>query len=361
MACSAKLEPAGVNADCFTPEFKRLKGRKPSPNFDSVIDLHCATDTAILNQHFQESTVHLLNKTDLNDISICGLKQVKDWRVFEFPKFPGFFVILNPFIDGYQRYWVSRCLRDFPLDKSNVTNMTGQSDLDQHDVWQRYLEKNTFEKGDPLKRLRWTTLGYHYDWNLKEYSEKNKAEFPTDVHLLSQYLSKALGFGDYCAEAAIVNFYHLDSTLAGHTDHSEKDFRAPLFSISFGQTAIFLLGGQTKSIEPLALYLRSGDICVMSGPSRLAFHAIPRILQPWSAEEAQKLKDAFDYKRRPSTVSPEQLCRMQAVSSSTETRENDSTSLHKSVVEETNYQIEKTLECLDFTPFDLTFQHQESI
>ena len=33
------------------------------------------------------------------------------------------------------------------------------------------------------------------------------------------------------AEAAIVNYYHLDSSLSGHTDHSEKDLTQPLLSI----------------------------------------------------------------------------------------------------------------------------------
>ena len=47
---------------------------------------------------------------------------------------------------------------------------------------------------------------------------------------------------------------------------------------SFGQDAIFLLGGQTKAVEPNAIMLHSGDVCIMSGPSRLAYHAVPCIL-----------------------------------------------------------------------------------
>ena len=47
---------------------------------------------------------------------------------------------------------------------------------------------------------------------------------------------------------------------------------------SFGQTAIFLLGGITKATVPVAVYLRSGDITVLSGNCRVAYHAVPRIL-----------------------------------------------------------------------------------
>lgn len=55
------------------------------------------------------------------------------------------------------------------------------------------------------------------------------------------------------------------------------------FVFSFGQDAIFLLGGLTKATEPTAILLRSGDICVMSGSSRLSYHAVPRILPPASS------------------------------------------------------------------------------
>lgn len=80
------------------------------------------------------------------------------------------------------------------------------------------------------------------------------------------------------AEASIVNYYHMDSTLSGHTDHSEKDLSRPLLSLSFGQSAIFLIGGPTKQVRPKAILLNSGDIVIMSGDSRLAYHGVPKIL-----------------------------------------------------------------------------------
>ena len=90
----------------------------------------------------------------------------------------------------------------------------------------------------------------------------------------------------FLAEAGIVNYYHLDSTLSGHTDHSEKDLSCPLLSISFAQSAIFLVGGKTKDICPKALLLNSGDVIIMSGDSRLAYHGIPKVLAPAGDDEA---------------------------------------------------------------------------
>ena len=56
---------------------------------------------------------------------------------------------------------------------------------------------------------------------------------PADLTRLSEYLASAVGYPHYQAEAAIINFYHEDSTLAGHTDHSEFDHEAPLISVRY--------------------------------------------------------------------------------------------------------------------------------
>ncbi len=88
-------------------------------------------------------------------------------------------------------------------------------------------------KDSLLYKLRWVTLGYHYNWTTKLYSHSNQSPFPEDLSCLSEYLLSTIGFKQFKAEAAIVNYYHLDSTLSGHTDHSEKDLEAPLISIRF--------------------------------------------------------------------------------------------------------------------------------
>ena len=52
-----------------------------------------------------------------------------------------------------------------------------------------------------------------------------------------------------------------------------------------------LMGTTTKAEEPVPVFLHSGDIVVMSGASRLAYHAVPRIIStaarllPWSKAE----------------------------------------------------------------------------
>lgn len=62
------------------------------------------------------------------------------------------------------------------------------------------------------------------------YSEDSKNDFPADLQTLSRFVANVLGYQYFTAEAAIVNFYHMNSTLSGHTDHSEKNLDAPLLS-----------------------------------------------------------------------------------------------------------------------------------
>ena len=86
-------------------------------------------------------------------------------------------------------------------------------------------------KRDPIHRLRWVTLGYHHNWDTKQYHHHHHSPFPTDLAELTQFILSVVGFQEFKAEAAIVNYYHLDSTLSGHTDHSERDLSAPLISL----------------------------------------------------------------------------------------------------------------------------------
>lgn len=112
----------------------------------------------------------------------------------------------------------------------------------------------------------------------KKYSADHYTPFPSDLAFLSEQVAAACGFQGFQAEAGILNYYRLDSTLGIHVDKSELDHSKPLLSFSFGQSAIFLLGGLKRDEAPTAMFMHSGDIMVMSGFSRLLNHAVPRVL-----------------------------------------------------------------------------------
>jgi alkylated DNA repair protein (DNA oxidative demethylase) len=80
------------------------------------------------------------------------------------------------------------------------------------------------------------------------------------------------------AEACLINYYAEGSSLGLHQDRDENDLDAPVLSVSLGDSARFRLGG-TKRTDPTAGFLlRSGDVMMLEGPTRLAFHGVDRVL-----------------------------------------------------------------------------------
>ena len=79
-------------------------------------------------------------------------------------------------------------------------------------------------------------------------------------------------------EACLVNFYEAAAKMGLHQDRDEADFAAPLLSISLGDSCRFRLGGVERSDRTRSFVLASGDVLVLGGPARLAFHGVDRIL-----------------------------------------------------------------------------------
>jgi DNA oxidative demethylase len=79
------------------------------------------------------------------------------------------------------------------------------------------------------------------------------------------------------AEACLVNFYSATAKMGLHQDRDEQDFAAPVVSISLGDTALFRWGGTTRGGKTQSVKLGSGDVVVMGGKARLAFHGIDRV------------------------------------------------------------------------------------
>jgi alkylated DNA repair protein (DNA oxidative demethylase) len=79
-------------------------------------------------------------------------------------------------------------------------------------------------------------------------------------------------------EACLVNYYVGDAKMGLHQDNDEVDFAAPVVSVSLGDSAIFRVGGLNRKDPTRARELKSGDVVVLGGVDRLAFHGIDRIL-----------------------------------------------------------------------------------
>jgi alkylated DNA repair protein (DNA oxidative demethylase) len=84
-------------------------------------------------------------------------------------------------------------------------------------------------------------------------------------------------------EACLINYYAGGAKMGLHQDRDEEVFDAPVLSVSLGDTGIFRVGGTTRKGPTQKFELASGDVFVLGGEERLAFHGIDRVLQGTSS------------------------------------------------------------------------------
>ncbi|MEX0954760.1 MAG: alpha-ketoglutarate-dependent dioxygenase AlkB [Rhizobiaceae bacterium] len=78
-------------------------------------------------------------------------------------------------------------------------------------------------------------------------------------------------------EACLINFYDSNAKMGLHQDRDESDFEAPVISVSLGDACLFRVGGTRRDMPTRSFRLESGDVVVLGGESRLAFHGVDRI------------------------------------------------------------------------------------
>lgn len=78
-------------------------------------------------------------------------------------------------------------------------------------------------------------------------------------------------------QACLVNFYDPSACMGLHQDRDESDFSAPVLSISLGDACLFRIGGTERGQPTRSFRLESGDVVILGGESRLAFHGVDRI------------------------------------------------------------------------------------
>lgn len=124
--------------------------------------------------------------------------------------------------------------------------------------------------------LGWVTdkeHGYRYQDTHPE-TGRPWPEMPPQVLTLWRELS---GY-DADPEACLVNLYEGDARMGLHVDSDEEAWDAPVLSISLGDTAMFRIGGSLRSDPTRSVRLASGDVCMLAGAARRAYHGVDRIM-----------------------------------------------------------------------------------
>jgi len=91
---------------------------------------------------------------------------------------------------------------------------------------------------------------------------------------LAARAAAAGGFPGFAPDVALINRYEPGAKMTLHQDIDERDFAAPIVSVSLGLPAVFLWGGPRRTDKPARLNLSSGDVLVWGGAARKYFHGI---------------------------------------------------------------------------------------
>ena len=115
--------------------------------------------------------------------------------------------------------------------------------------------------------------GYCYD---PQDPETGNAwpELPAVFAALAANAAAIAGYLGFEPDSCLINRYVPGARLSLHQDKNERDFTAPIVSLSLGLPAIFLFGGLRRSDRSHRICLESGDVVVWGGPARMTYHGV---------------------------------------------------------------------------------------
>lgn len=119
----------------------------------------------------------------------------------------------------------------------------------------------------------WVSDRFGYRYEPRQFSGEPWPPIPTTLLALWDELAEC----ERRPQCCLVNYYGEATRMGLHQDRDERDFSCPVLSISLGDDAQFRVGGLNRSDPTRSVWLKSGDVALLKGPSRLAFHGIDKI------------------------------------------------------------------------------------
>ncbi|MEG4248727.1 alpha-ketoglutarate-dependent dioxygenase AlkB [Microcoleus sp. Pol10D4] len=122
--------------------------------------------------------------------------------------------------------------------------------------------------------------GYRYS-KINPQNNQPFAAMPAELVEIAQHLAKLVDEPNYQPETCLINFYAAErkSKMGLHQDNTERNLIPCIISISLGDDCIFSIGSNRSRKDPVTdITLRSGDVLILHGETRLAYHAVKKIV-----------------------------------------------------------------------------------
>lgn len=122
-------------------------------------------------------------------------------------------------------------------------------------------------------RLGWISDRRGYRYEAQHPDGMDWPAVPESLLSLWQNITNLAREPDCC----LINFYGENARMGLHQDNDEGDFSFPVVSVSLGDDGLFRMGGVERGGKTQSVWLNSGDVVVMGGDARLAYHGVDRI------------------------------------------------------------------------------------
>jgi alkylated DNA repair protein (DNA oxidative demethylase) len=127
----------------------------------------------------------------------------------------------------------------------------------------------------------WNAQTYKYEEGRSDHDGLAVPPVPQQFADLARNAAAEAGF-TLSPDICIMNYYTSEAKMGVHQDKDERPETIaagfPIVSVSLGDEARFVVGGISRREPTFPVMLKSGDVIVMGGPSRLRFHGVTRIL-----------------------------------------------------------------------------------
>ncbi len=168
-------------------------------------------------------------------------------------------------------------LRGFALDRMTEV-LAGIACVQSSAPFRHWVTRGGFRMSVAMTncgRLGWVSdrAGYRYE-TCDPLDGRPWPPMPSGFLELAQVAALAAKFPKFTPDVCLLNRYEPGARLTLHQDKDERDFGAPIVSVSLGLPAVFLFGGDARTDLHRRVALHHGDVVVWGGPARLRHHGV---------------------------------------------------------------------------------------
>jgi DNA oxidative demethylase len=121
----------------------------------------------------------------------------------------------------------------------------------------------------------WVTdqQGYRYS-SIDPVTNAAWPDMPDLLRELAKSAARACGWDHFDPDSCLINRYEAGAKMGEHRDDTERDFSAPIVSVSLGAVCKFFIGDMKRGETKRDIALQHRDVMVWGGSARLIYHGV---------------------------------------------------------------------------------------